>query len=306
MPRLTLHIGPRRAASRSLDAFLKASREALAVQGAVYLPDIDVARRFGQGETAAQTVEAISSAAGEAEHIILLAPCLLASEAMTYLKALSASVPLTLTRFLRQQDDALESLLLSGDGACADIDLALSDPAAVVPWLDHAQEVAAMKVAVGAESVRLSVFEREQMPPSAFCAMLGLDERLDFGNMPRLNMRLPAQMAALLAQIDTSHLPEAKRGLLTDVLARAAQNTDAAEILLAPERRAALLSVFAKGNAALARDWFGAPLLFEGAKPPSDAVLVELKLPKDSATFLEKTIAPLVLELSRGGYLAAR
>lgn len=306
MPRLTLHIGPRRAANRSLDAFLKASSDALAAQGAVYLPEIDVARRFAEGEAAAVTVEAILSEAGAAEHVIVLAPCLLAGEAVAYLGELSAALPLTLTRFLRRQDDALESFLLSGASACTDVDKALSEPDVVAPWLDHAHEVAAMKDAVGAEALRLAVFDGRQQPVSDFCAMLGLHEGLDFGSAPHLNMRLPAQMAALLSRIDTSQLSEAKRCLLCDVLASASQKLDWPEILLAPEPRAALLAEFAEGNATLTKDFFGTSVLFDNMEPPSGAVLAQLELPQDSSVFLENTVAPLVLGLSHGGYLATR
>lgn len=305
--KVTLHTGPLRVASRSLGRFLTAQKATLAQQGVVYLPEIDVAGAFAEGTPAKQLAEAIKAGAGEAQHVVLLAPGVPVVEAAGYLKALAEELPLTVIRALRRQDDALESWLLSGAAACPPLEEILQEPQRILPWLDHARDVGALVQALGASALRLVVYDRlPRGPVAAYCELMGLPDTLCVEAAPTLNTRLSAPMAALLVQLQSEKLSCDKRSLLADVFARLSREEARAAVLLSASQRAALLERFADGNASLAREWFGTEQLFQSAMPAQDTPVSRLELPENSAAFLQEVIGPMMLKLSEGSYLGKR
>ncbi|WP_317624366.1 hypothetical protein [Rhodalgimonas zhirmunskyi] len=172
-------------------------------------------------------------------------------------------------------------------------------------WIHYDQHIKMIENHFGHAALRLSVFEKSQMPEgpvAAFAKTIGIDDVSEFTPAPHDNASFSAQMAEIARHLPLDTLPPGKRtkmlAKLHKIDAIMPKGTGSHGGIMPLDDRRAILDEYSEGNRAVAQKYFEREALFIDPLPERDATLASLELPKDTSKILEIFVAPLILELA--------
>lgn len=326
--KLFLHIGSHRTATTSIQQFMHQNFEPLKTQGIFY--PLRVPRHIrlmneifsGRDKAGDVAISLSRRADNQPEDIHTL---VLSDEDVSMRRDLRALVPFT-ERFdvkiiysMRRQDLWLESWYLQNIkwqwnpalSHCTFEEFLQQRDA--FHWIHYDRFVRHLEDLFGAENLILNVFEKQQMPEGpvvAFCNSIGLTDLTGFPPPPHVNSSMSAEMVEFVRHMPLDSLEPPER----DLLRRALEQVDRdilghtgkqSEQLLPRDLREAILAEYAEGNAAIARRYFDRETLFLDPLPAADAPLAKLEIPQDSATLMQRFVAPLLQQLVANGTISA-
>lgn len=328
---LHLHIGAHRTGTTSIQRFLRENSDALAGQGT--LNAFGLARHntliglLCSGLTTAaaaaadlnEQADAAAQSAGRPVGSIVLSDEDICSRTdIARLARLSDHFDVRVVYVLRRQDLWLESWYRQNVKWQWNPNLAhLSFEAFLARrraffWIDYDATVTRLERLFGVGSVTALVFEPAAMPDgpvAAFARAIGLETLDGLATGQHVNASLSALTTEFMRQLPLDEIPDRTRRMVE----RACNKMDwhvrkqfgaQSSLYMDTATRAALMAVYAPGNARLARRHFGRDALFLDPLPPADAALAPTALPQDAGVLMETFVAPLVRHLVAG--LAAK
>ncbi|SFM76693.1 hypothetical protein [Shimia aestuarii] len=172
-------------------------------------------------------------------------------------------------------------------------------------WVHYDQYLQMVESHFGIEAIKLSVFEKSQMPGgpiTAFAKMIGINDISAFPHLPYVNASFSAPVAEIVRHLPLDQLPPQKRQKVIaklfaiDMAMRGDIKTS--EWLLPFDERQEILSHYTEGNTNVALKYFGREILFNDPLPDPNTALGSLELPKESSKILEDFVAPLILQFA--------
>lgn len=172
-------------------------------------------------------------------------------------------------------------------------------------WIHYDRYVSLLESMFGAENIKLSVFEPQQMPNGPvheFCHQIGLDPSDGFTAPPHYNSSMSAEMVEFIRHLPLDKFKPPERDLLRVALEQVDRlhlkhTQKQSERLMPLDLRQAILQIYEAGNRAVAARHFGRAELFLDPLPAKDAPLARLDLPSTPADVLQRFVGPLLEQL---------
>ena len=322
--RLMIHVGAHRTATTSTQKFLNANGPGLLAQGVLYpyreSRHLKVMNRLFAGnlspaELADDLKKRANGRPGRVHTIVLSDEDIVMRRDLGPLARLSDWFDVTILYTLRRQDLWLESWYFQNvkwqwDRALAHLTfdqfLARRDR---FHWIHYDACLRHLEGLFGQENIRLGVFEKGQMPKGPVIELaerIGLTDLESFSEPPHINSSMSAEVVELARRLpldlleppDRHVLRRALEALDRDVLGNTGKQS---ERLLDRRARERVLKDYAAGNRAVAQRYFDRDDLFLEPLPERGAPLAKLEIPADSATLIDRLVAPLLLQMIAQG-----
>ena len=317
---LMIHVGAHRTATTSTQKFLNANGPKLLEQGVLYpyreSRHLKIMNRLFSGELSAEELADDLTRRADRRpkpvHTVVLSDeDIVMRRDLSPLAKLSGRFDVTILYTLRRQDLWLESWYFQNvkwqwDRALAHLTfdrfMAQRDR---FHWIHYDDCVRSLERLFGQENVRLGVFEKGQMPRGPVIELaerIGLTNLEGFTEAPHINASMSAEVVELARRLPLDQLAPPDR----HVLRRALEGLDReklgntgkqSELLLDRRAREAVLKDYAAGNRAVAKRYFDREELFLDPLPDRSAPLAKLEIPADSATLIDRLVAPLLLQM---------
>lgn len=320
MSTLYLHIGTHRTATSSIQAFMLSNWNALLQRG-IFHP-MRVARHFAlfnailAGRRSVQEVSLdLLQRAGrhpyDIHSIVLTDEDVCMRHDLSVLGAFRNHFDVKVIFALRRQDLWLESWYLQNikwqwNRNLSHLTLdAFMERAEDFHWTDYDRVLTHLEGIFGQENLLPYVFEKSQMPNgpvAAFCEKIGLTDLSGLTPAPHVNSSHSPAVAEFVRLLPFGEAPDKFRAKLEAAVQQVDKTLDHPQgahstLLLDSAQRSAIMARHAKGNANVARRYFGREELFLEPLPPADAPLAEMVLPADSATLMQDFVAPMIRAL---------
>lgn len=319
MRRLFIHAGVHRTATTSIQAFLRANRDALLAAG--YLNPGWVGRNaplFGKIFAKSQSGAAIAAmlnrsadACGTDIHSIILSDeDICQQRTLTPLADLARHFDVRILLSLRRQDLWLESwhqqnVKWQWNPKLAHLTFAeFMTHRKDFHWIDYDRLTDRFAGQFGAGNLILSVFEKADMPDgpvATFARAIGLTDMAGFTMPDRKNGSLIPLCSELLRNLPLDRLEERYRAMVeqavVDLNDRIAPATGASHLIMDHRTRSGVMADHARGNAKVARAFFGRDTLFRDPLPDPGLPLADQTLPQDSHALMRDLVGPMVLSL---------
>lgn len=318
--RLFLHVGCHRTGTTSIQNYMRSNAVRLAQRG-YFLPNgrgrhSGLMAQLMSGEMTAEALaeqlhaEALAQVGPQAA-ILLSDEDVSQHEDLAPLQALRHFFEVTVLFSMRRQDTWLESWYFQNikwqwNPALSHLTWPeFLDRRAEFHWIDYAAHVGKLERLFGRKNLRLSVFERGQMPQGPvvdFCNKIGLKDREGFSTPPHVNASLSAEMTAFFRHLPLDQISTVDRAIFRNALERVDRSllghmSKQSERLMPLDRRKSVLAQFEAGNKALARRYFGRRQLFLDPLPAADAALAKLDMPHARAEVIQRFVGPMLTQL---------
>ena len=318
--KLLVHIGAHRTATTSTQRFLNKNGEALLKQGVLYpyreprhmkLMNQLFSGKLSPEDLAEDLTKRANNRPAPVHTIVLSDEDIVMRQDLSPLAKLSDRFDVEILYTLRRQDLWLESWYFQNvkwqwDRALAHLTfdqfMAQRDR---FHWIDYDACVRSLEGLFGRENIRLGVFEKAQMPKGPVIELaerIGLTDLDSFTEPPHINSSMSAEVVELARRLPLDQLEPPDRHVLRralealdrDVLGNTGKQS---ERLLDRRARERVLKDYAAGNRAVAERYFGREELFLDPLPDRGAPLAKLEIPADSATLIDRLVAPLLLQM---------
>lgn len=327
--KLFLHIGSHRTATTSIQQFMHENLDRLEAQGILY--PLRVARhqrlinkifagKLKSDEVAADLSRVADERKDPIKSIVLSDEDISIRDDLSALEGFKEHCDVKILFSMRRQDLWLESWYFQNIkwqwnkalSHCRFDEFMAQREA--FHWIHYDRYVRMLENMFGAENILLSVFEKDQMPGGPvvnFCRQIGLTDLQGFSDPPHVNSSMSAEMVEFVRHMPLDQFEPPER----DLLRRAFEAVDRthlgnsgkqSELLMTPRQRRKLLSEYEVGNQAVAKRYFNRDALFLDPPPKSDRPLAKLQIPSDSATLINRIVAPLLVQLVESGTIKGK
>ena len=169
-------------------------------------------------------------------------------------------------------------------------------------WIHYEAYLRHVEDLFGRDNVLLYAFDKAQMPQgpvAAFCDAIGLTEREGLSPAPHTNTSMSPAMSEFMRVMPLDEIQPVQRKFFELACAqvdktRRQQHSRESNLLMDAETRARILDIYAPGNAAVAREYFGRETLFLDPLPAPDAPLAEMRLPAEGYAVMRDYVADFV------------
>ena len=317
---LFFHVGAHRTATTSTQKFLKANGGALLQQGVLYPYRVSrhlkvmnqlFSGKLDPADLAADLTTRADNRPKPVHTIVMSDEDIIMRRDLTPLARLREWFDVTILYTLRRQDLWLESWYFQNvkwqwDRSLAHLTfdqfMAQRDR---FHWIHYDDCVRGLEGLFGSENIRLGVFEKAQMPKGPVIELaerIGLTDLDSFTEPPHINSSMSAEVVELARRLPLDQLEPPERHMLRralealdrEVLGNTGKQS---ERLLDRRARERVLKDYAAGNRAVAERYFGREALFLEPLPDRGASLAKLEIPGDSATLIDRLVAPLLLQM---------
>lgn len=314
--RLILHIGAHRTATSALQAFLFDNFQPIKSKGFFYpfkvRRHLKLVNQLFSGkrsveETAALLTERADKIPQDIHTIILSDEDICMRPDLSLLGRFRDTFDVKVVFTLRRQDTWLESWFFQNikwqwnkklSHCSLDEFLAMRED---FHWIHYDRYVGHLEAVFGRDNVILNVHEKGQMPDGpieAFCDSIGLTDRSGLSPAAHMNESFSPRISEFMRCLPLDEAHPSYRNFLTSTCAgidrTLSGGSKQSERVIPHDRRIALMSEYADGNAAIARRYFDRDQLFLDPLPAADAPLAQMQLPADSYQLMSGYVWPLL------------